>query len=250
MDVLEERDDILELMSTPIVISSMADYYAEMYGLKAPANIATPGFNDAMLASMVTNHFWWAQRRPGFKTAQLLALRRTSHSYVSNYLSDPDPLLVLEAARAINDVPITHALPALAELAEPARLNALLKQFAALDPEYSNPNIDPAGAAGIRDVRADQPLPWTNAPVDHLTPMLLRVVNANFRVASPERATRLPAFAARTDLPVLLRPEVSFVSFNRIVARPVIRGGAMVARSLMTLSSSFAHRVVDGMPGA
>jgi quinoprotein glucose dehydrogenase len=139
-------------------------------------------------------------------------------------------LLVLEAARAINDVPITNALPALAALAEPAKLDALLKQFAALrvveqapspvSVPQAPPPADPtgggarrtatAGAAvplAIRDVRADQPLPWTNAPIDHLTPMLLRVVNANFRVGTAETAQRLAALATRTDLPELIRTE-------------------------------------------
>jgi 2-oxoisovalerate dehydrogenase E2 component (dihydrolipoyl transacylase) len=34
------------------------------------------------------------------------------------------------------------------------------------------------------------------------------------------------------------------------VERPVIRGGAIVARQMMNLSSSFDHRVVDGMDAA
>ena len=46
------------------------------------------------------------------------------------------------------------------------------------------------------------------------------------------------------------RPEVAIVGVNRIVERPVIRGGAVVARKMMNLSSSFDHRVVDGMHAA
>lgn len=133
---------------------------------------------------------------------------------ISRYLSDPDPLLVLEAARAINDVPIKSALPALAELAEPARLDALLRQFAALGvgraaslPDRSGDSTRAGWQLALRDVRSDQPLPWGDAPIDHLTPMLLRVVNANFRVGTPESAHRLVALAARTDLPVLIRTE-------------------------------------------
>lgn len=37
---------------------------------------------------------------------------------------------------------------------------------------------------------------------------------------------------------------------NRIVERPMIRDGAVVARKLMNLSSSFDHRVVDGADAA
>ena len=44
-----------------------------------------------------------------------MALRRLSSPLVGKYLGDRDPLVVLEAARAIHDVPIVEAFPALAE---------------------------------------------------------------------------------------------------------------------------------------
>ncbi|AEG92135.1 dihydrolipoamide acetyltransferase family protein [Ramlibacter tataouinensis] len=50
--------------------------------------------------------------------------------------------------------------------------------------------------------------------------------------------------------PVINHPEVAIIGVNRIVERPVLRGGAVVARQLMNLSSSFDHRVVDGMEAA
>ena len=43
---------------------------------------------------------------PAVRMAVLLALRRTSDPEVARYLNDADPLLVTEAARAINDAPI------------------------------------------------------------------------------------------------------------------------------------------------
>ena len=46
--------------------------------------------------------------------------------------------------------------------------------------------------------------------------------------------------------PVINHPEVAIVGVNRIVERPVIRAGAVVARPIMNLSSSFDHRIVDG----
>jgi 2-oxoisovalerate dehydrogenase E2 component (dihydrolipoyl transacylase) len=45
---------------------------------------------------------------------------------------------------------------------------------------------------------------------------------------------------------VINHPEVAIVGVNRIVQRPVIRDGAMLARPMMNLSCSFDHRVVDG----
>ena len=44
----------------------------------------------------------------------LLVLRRAEDPRIGRFMSDPDPLLVLEAARAIYDVPIPEAMPALA----------------------------------------------------------------------------------------------------------------------------------------
>ena len=50
--------------------------------------------------------------------------------------------------------------------------------------------------------------------------------------------------------PIINAPEVAIIGVNRIVERPVIRGGAVVPRLLMNLSSSFDHRVVDGQLAA
>jgi len=50
--------------------------------------------------------------------------------------------------------------------------------------------------------------------------------------------------------PIINTPEVAIVGVNRIVERPVFMDGAVVARKLMNLSSSFDHRVVDGQDAA
>ncbi|MFC5510074.1 dihydrolipoamide acetyltransferase family protein [Massilia jejuensis] len=62
--------------------------------------------------------------------------------------------------------------------------------------------------------------------------------------------TSLGALGGIVTTPVINRPEVAIVGINRIVDRPTIRDGAMVARKLMNLSSSFDHRVIDGMVAA
>ena len=51
---------------------------------------------------------------PSARMGVLLAMRRLGDPEIARYLKDADPLLVLEAARAINDVPIDGAQPALA----------------------------------------------------------------------------------------------------------------------------------------
>ncbi|HYM73143.1 MAG TPA: 2-oxo acid dehydrogenase subunit E2, partial [Stellaceae bacterium] len=50
--------------------------------------------------------------------------------------------------------------------------------------------------------------------------------------------------------PIINRPEVAVVGVNRIDERPVVRGGQIVVRKMMNLSSSFDHRIVDGWEAA
>ena len=62
--------------------------------------------------------------------------------------------------------------------------------------------------------------------------------------------TSLGALGGIVSTPVINHPEVAIVGVNRIVERPVIVSGAIVARKTMNLSSSFDHRIVDGMDAA
>jgi 2-oxoisovalerate dehydrogenase E2 component (dihydrolipoyl transacylase) len=62
--------------------------------------------------------------------------------------------------------------------------------------------------------------------------------------------TSLGALGGIVSTPVINHPEVAIVGVNRIVDRPLIRNGGMVARKVMNLSSSFDHRVIDGMVAA
>ncbi len=62
--------------------------------------------------------------------------------------------------------------------------------------------------------------------------------------------TSLGPLAGIAHTPVINHPEVAIVGPNRIIEKPVIRGGLVVARKMMNVSSSFDHRVVDGMNAA
>ena len=62
--------------------------------------------------------------------------------------------------------------------------------------------------------------------------------------------TSLGALGGIVSTPVINHPEVAIVGINRMVERPMIRGGLVVARQMMNLSSSFDHRVVDGLHAA
>jgi 2-oxoisovalerate dehydrogenase E2 component (dihydrolipoyl transacylase) len=62
--------------------------------------------------------------------------------------------------------------------------------------------------------------------------------------------TSLGPLGGIVTTPVINYPEVAIIGVNRVVERPVMRAGTIVPRRMMNLSSSFDHRVVDGMRGA
>jgi len=50
--------------------------------------------------------------------------------------------------------------------------------------------------------------------------------------------------------PIINTPEIAIIAVNRIIERPMLQSGQIVARKLMNLSSSFDHRIIDGMEAA
>ncbi|MES2784906.1 MAG: dihydrolipoamide acetyltransferase family protein [Pseudomonadota bacterium] len=60
----------------------------------------------------------------------------------------------------------------------------------------------------------------------------------------------LGALGGIVTTPVINHPEVAIIGVNRVVERPMMRGGLVVARKMMNLSSSFDHRVIDGLHAA
>jgi quinoprotein glucose dehydrogenase len=104
----------------------------------------------------------------------LLALRRLERAEISRFLNDSDPLVVIEAARAIHDLPIVAALPQLAAMIEsiPASALAILK------------GQEETGRG-----------------------LLSRILNANFRVGEPRNGEMLAALIQRSDVAVEYRLE-------------------------------------------
>jgi 2-oxoisovalerate dehydrogenase E2 component (dihydrolipoyl transacylase) len=62
--------------------------------------------------------------------------------------------------------------------------------------------------------------------------------------------TSLGALGGIVSTPVINRPEVAIVGVNRMAERPMVIDGRIEVRRMMNLSSSFDHRVVDGMDAA
>ncbi len=114
----------------------------------------------------------------GVRMGAVLALRRQASPGVAAFLADADPLIVAEAARAINDLPIAEALPQLAAyIGETEKLRGL--------PELAADKKNP----GVRDA------------------VLRRVINANFRLGDSVHAQALAAFAANETMPDAMRAE-------------------------------------------
>ena len=91
-----------------LVDNNDADPVLRFAGIAGLAGCATP----ETLVAMST-----LQSR-AVRLAAVVALRRLSSPLVGKYLGDQDPLVVLETARAIYDVPIVEAFPALAEFVQ------------------------------------------------------------------------------------------------------------------------------------
>src|SRR5205085_8726046 len=98
----------------------------------------------------------------------LLALRRLERAEIATFLNDKSPLIVTEAARAINDLPISGAIP----------------ELAAFGDKIASQNSEPVPPELSR-----------------------RVVNANYRYGTRESALRLAKLASNTSIPAATRAE-------------------------------------------
>ena len=62
--------------------------------------------------------------------------------------------------------------------------------------------------------------------------------------------TSLGALGGIAATPVINAPEVAIIGPNKLVDRPVVLDGQIAVRTLMNLSTSFDHRIVDGHDAA
>ena len=124
----------------------------------------------------------------GVRMGALLALRRLERPETAAFLGDADPAIALEAARAINDLPIEAALADLAKLGETQALSRAVEQQRQRAP----------AATGTAVV---------DATVDNVSALVRRVVNANCRLGQAEHAERLGRLALNTQVPEAVRGE-------------------------------------------
>ena len=138
----------------------------------------------------------------------LLALRRMGNPAVAGFLNDADPQLVLEAARAINDVPIVEAYPQLAALIGRDALLRVPDQTLRDSSGQMAKDGQPAAPGGSsRAPGEDRGRAATRPYREREFFTLRRALNANFRIGHATNAFALANFAARTDAPEALRIE-------------------------------------------
>ena len=112
-----------------------------------------------------------------------------------------------------------------------------------------------ASAIALRD------FPWVNGEVRGDSMVVKRYYNIGMAVGRDEKGLIVPnlkdcdrtfsitnagVYGAINSSPVINVPEVAILGVHKIVERPVIRDGQIVARPMMNASIGFDHRVVDG----
>jgi quinoprotein glucose dehydrogenase len=90
------------------------------------------------------------------RLAALLVRRRAGNAKVSQFLADPDPQLVLEAARAIHDLPLNNAMPKLASLSAKPGLHEWVASRV-LNANYRLGTTEAAAALATYATRAEAP---------------------------------------------------------------------------------------------
>lgn len=166
----------------PVIAMLRENADADLY-LRHAGVVALAGLNDPKAVFTAA-----ADGSRAVRLAALLVMRRLERPEISIFLHDSDPLLVLEAARAINDVPITAALPQLAALAaQPPKLKF----------------ISPAGES-----------------VDVQTPLLLRVINAAVVIQHKQAAPQLRQLAADPQVSAPVRAKAREALENLDPPRP------------------------------
>ncbi|HZQ45920.1 MAG TPA: HEAT repeat domain-containing protein, partial [Verrucomicrobiae bacterium] len=123
------------------------------------------------------------------RRAALHCMRRLESPLITQFLKDADPKLVWESARAINDVPINGSMPELAAMLD--------SEHAALwAPEVIKREWDADTKVG-KSIHSETG--WRHVlPYEQL---LLRAINANFRLGRAENAVAVANFAGRADAP-------------------------------------------------
>jgi quinoprotein glucose dehydrogenase len=197
------------------------------------------------------------------RLAVAVALRRLGRPEIATFLSDADPAVVLEAARAINDVPIDEATQQLAALAErPGLSDALVRRVLNANFRLGRREHADAVAALAADARVPESLrlealaeldDWSNPPP-------LDRVNGAWRPLEP-RSAEFMADVIRPQLGAILSNSDALrkagvqlaarygikeiIPVLRQLASDEARNGSVRVEALKALEALRAERLAD-----
>ncbi len=232
---------------------------------------ADPTLRHAVVIGLVeaadSNTLLEATNRPSSaeRIGAVLALRRLSDPNVAAFLNDAEPLVTLEAARAIHDVPIPDAMPALAKLADkPGLSDPLLRRV--LSANFQLGQLEHAKAVAsiaanplfddkLRVEAIAELLDWnTPGPLDRVLGDYRPLKTRSIDVAEAVRPVMIPLFggsgalresaaklAARYEIKVA---EPLLLDITQDATRPSSERVASL-RALAALKSSQLNSVVD-----
>jgi pyruvate dehydrogenase E2 component (dihydrolipoamide acetyltransferase) len=113
----------------------------------------------------------------------------------------------------------------------------------ALEPEgLVAPVLRDAHIRSLRELAADLLALVERARANRLRPEEMQ--------GGPFTITNLGGYRIQSFTPIINPPETAILGVGRIAEKPAVVDGRIEARTLCTLSLSFDHRVVDGVPAA
>ncbi|HEV2296343.1 MAG TPA: PVC-type heme-binding CxxCH protein [Tepidisphaeraceae bacterium] len=145
---------------------------------------------------------------PAARIGLVLALRHQKHADIARFLKDADPAIVLEAARAINDLPLEQANPDLARLintsgmAQPLAHRVLNANFRLGGAGHANAVAAHALSSGSLDVMRIEALQMLN---EWGQPRGINRVTGNWQPYNPARDGAAADAASRKVLGEILR---------------------------------------------
>jgi pyruvate dehydrogenase E2 component (dihydrolipoamide acetyltransferase) len=152
----------------------------------------------------------------------------------------PLHLVIKAAARALKDHPRLNALQMedRAEIADRINIGVAV----ALDEGLITPVIRDADTKALRELAEEGR--ELAAKTREGRARLEEVTGGTFTI------TNLGAFGIDAFTPIINPPQVAILGVGRVMEKPVIRDGQVAKGSLMYLSLTFDHRIVDGAPAA
>ncbi|MEZ4518751.1 MAG: 2-oxo acid dehydrogenase subunit E2 [Chloroflexota bacterium] len=102
----------------------------------------------------------------------------------------------------------------------------------------------------VKDVNEKTPLAIDSEVIELAERALAGTATVDDLSGSTFTITNLGAFGIDRFTPIINPPEMGILGVGRIVDKPIVIGGEVLVRPMITLSLTFDHRLIDGAPAA